>query len=291
MLKILVLGGTGYLGSSLVPKLKDDNFEVLVQGRFEGCDVRFDPSDFFSTLNTLAECKPDVIINLVAATNVDECEKNPNIAWNANVKVSASLVNAIEHLSPAYNPFIVYISTDQVYSKKDAHSEKFVDPVNIYGVTKYAADLIFRQMSGAIIRTNFFGKSKRADRMSFSDWLVNSLRSKIPITLFDDIVFSPLHVDSLCDYIIQIINNRIQGVFNVGSRDSISKADFGFELARMLGLSTDNVRIGSMKDSKLFAHRPSNMAMSTKKIESALNLCCLPVIHEIRKAALEYRND
>ena len=89
MASICILGGTGMLGASLVPSLRDAGHEVVCFSRkskdVEAMAVDYSNND--SLERALDACKPTFVINLAALTNVDECERNPHIAYSANVRI------------------------------------------------------------------------------------------------------------------------------------------------------------------------------------------------------------
>jgi dTDP-4-dehydrorhamnose reductase len=123
-----------------------------------------------------------------------------------------------------------------------------------------------------VLRTNFFGKSQRPGRTSFTDWLATALRRQDPLTVFDDVLFSPLSLDRLCDLIMLAAERRVAGVFNLGSREGMSKADFAFVFADALGLSTASVRRGRSTDAALAARRPTDMRMDCSRFERTFGL-------------------
>ncbi len=128
----------------------------------------------------LDACVPDVIINLAALTNVDTCEAKPQQAYLLNVKVVENLVDWIRlrGLSDRAGCHLVHVSSDQVYDVTETevgpHTEDSVTVANIYAFSKIASELAALQAYACVLRTNFFGKSAREGRASFSDWLAKS---------------------------------------------------------------------------------------------------------------------
>ena len=59
-------------------------------------------------------------------------------------------------------------------------------------------------------------------------------------------------------------------MFNAGCRDGTSKADFGFAVARHLGLPTASAMVGSSRALPARAPRPSDMRLDVTRIEQAL---------------------
>ncbi len=276
-----------------MPAMLARGYTVLTQSRGPGADLCLDPTDRSAVAEALARHRPLAVINLVAATNVDQCETQPQLAWQANAGVVSAITKGILALdnSPAFRPHLVHISTDQVYDGPGPHAEDHVHPINVYGLSKYAGELLAEHVGATVLRSNFYGRSRCADRVSFSDWVVRSLREKTPITVFDDIKFSAIHIDTLCNLIVRSIVLRPAGIFNAGCRDGISKAGFAMALAHALGLPTENVRIGSSADVVLKARRPVDMTLQIMRLEGAFGLQCPNIFNEIQYTAKEYLNE
>lgn len=293
MSTVIVFGASGLLGASLVPTLRACGYNVLAQSRDLGADLCLDPSDRAAVAAVLTLHRPVAVVNLVAATNVDQCETHTELAWHANTGVVAAIVEGILAFgnTPTSRPHLVHISTDQVYEGLGPHAENEAHPINVYGLSKYTGELLAERVGATILRSNFYGRSRCVGRVSFSDWLVRSLREKTPITVFDDVKFSAIHIDTLCNYIGRSIVLRPAGIFNAGCRDGISKAGFAMALARTLGLSTESVRMGTSADVALKARRPLDMTLQVARIEAALDLRCPNMINEIQHTAKEYLND
>ena len=82
---------------------------------------------------------------------------------------------------------------------------------------------------------------------------------------------------------------RPQGTYNLGSKNSMSKADFAFALAEELGLKTHYMSRGTTIDSHLEAYRPKNMSMDSTAFEDALDMC-LPTLEEEIKSMKKIYN-
>ena len=267
MKNILILGGSGMLGSSLTPYLKNQGLKVFCVSRElkHKSDLIIDYMDeeLFTTI--LNKIKPSIIINLAALTDVDKCQLYPHEAYLANVMV---VERASSWIKENENCHLIQISTDHVYDGVGPHFEDDVKLINYYGFSKYAGELAALNVPSTILRTNFFGKSKNNERLSFSDWAYKSLINKEKIFVFDDVFFSPLCMQSLIQFINIIIMNPISGIFNLGSKEGLSKADFVYRFAKILGLETKNVTRISYKDMNINIPRPSDMRMDCSKFES-----------------------
>ena len=231
---------------------------------------------------------PDVIVNLAALTNVDECERNPQYAYLANVRIVENLSKWMQGNGNTCH--LVQISTDQVYDGLGSHVEDDITLSNFYGFSKYAGELAAATVSSTIVRTNFFGPSQCLARISLSDWLVQSLKQRKSITVFDDVRFSPLSLRRLVELLEQFIVRKQQGVFNLGSREGMSKADFAFILAEVLGLSNKNMTRGALDKINFTAYRPKNMCMDSSHFEKIFDVRLPTLLEEIKSMKDVYVN-
>src|SRR5262249_54377625 len=154
---------------------------------------------------------PNMIVNLVALTDVDRCEGQPNNAYRLNVRC---VENLTEWMSRGHAAKLIHISTDQVYDGEGPHREAAVTITNTYAMSKYAGELAARGANGTVLRTCFFGPSRLAGRPSFSDWLIDKFRSGQAFTGFDDVRFSPLAMDTLVRMIRRVIEGPVPGLYN-----------------------------------------------------------------------------
>ena len=116
---------------TLVPILKKDDFEVLVVSR-QPTNTSF-TCDFLNgdaVNKTLDELKPSVIINLVGLTDVEACEKNPNLAYQLNVRTVENIADWMQNTKSDCH--LIHISTDHVYDGPGLHSENEVSITNYY---------------------------------------------------------------------------------------------------------------------------------------------------------------
>jgi dTDP-4-dehydrorhamnose reductase len=264
--KILIAGAFGLLGSSLSPHLAALDHEVICHGRRPRDGAQADLTSLEETFALLSRNAPDVIVNLVALTDVDRCETHPAEAHQLNVGVVENIAKWIRQ-SPR-DCFLVQVSTDQVYADPGPHPESDIQPRNKYAESKLRAEVAAAQVPSVVLRTNFFGRSLAKDRNSLSDWLVASLRSRKEITVFTDILFSPLSLQTLSTMIEVVLERRETGVFNLGSRQGASKAEFAFALADILGLPAASMTRGESSSRNSAAYRPKDMRMDSTAFET-----------------------
>lgn len=269
--KILLTGASGLLGSTLVPHLRRAGHAVVTQGHLhaEEVDLAVDITERPAVHAMLDEVRPQIVVNLVALTDVDRCEERPDEAWRLNVRSVETLAGWVgQHRDSR----LVQVSTDHVYDGKGPHGEDDIDIVNVYALSKYAGELAALASGATVLRTNFFGPSGHPRRRSFSDWIVGRLGAGEAIVGFEDVRFSPLTMDTLSAAIARVVERPREGVFNLGSRHGCSKAEFARLVARHHGLDEMLVRSGSQADVDLRARRPMDMRMDCRLFEETFDL-------------------
>lgn len=287
MNKILITGASGLLGSSLVPHLKKCGYKVVTHAHTTKADVMFDLADKTKTHQYLEQIKPDVIVNLVSLTNVELCEDKVCLAHLANTRTVENLVNWIQKINS--NIHLVQISTDHVYDGMDLHNEHDVTITNNYAFSKYAGELAALRVPSSILRTNFVGRSKVVNRESLSDWVYNSIIAGKKIQVLDDVYFSPLSIATLVEMITLVIQKKPLGIYNLGSNNGMSKADFAFAFAEWLKLPTDSIDRIKICEANFFrAYRPYNMQMDSSKFENELGVKLPKIAEIIQQIAQDY---
>jgi dTDP-4-dehydrorhamnose reductase len=284
-MRLLVLGASGMLGSSLVPSLRDLGHEVVTHGRTQAADITSDLDDRHHAELAIASANASVVVNLVALTDVDGCELNPQNAWRINVRAAQNVAAACL----ACSSHLIHISTDQVYDGVGPHAEEAGLPGNYYAQTKYAGELAALMASATVLRTNFIGASRRPGRRGLTDWLFEALLHGRLVPVFTDVLFSPLSIITLCRIIEQVAGIRPQGIFNLGSRQGMSKAEFAMAFAQALKFSVRNLEMASVEQAAFRAWRPKDMRMDSRRIEAILGRPLPLLAEEIVVAAEDYR--
>lgn len=274
----LVTGSTGLLGKYLTTEARKYGrvFGVARKKSNFNCDL----IEIQEVRKMISAIRPDIVIHASAMVDIDACEADKKSAWNNNVLVVKNLLQVI-------NPetYFVFLSSIAVFPDIDGpHKENIVGPVNYYGTTKLEAEeIIQKHKKHLIFRGAMFGPSKTKGRKSLSDFIIDSLIEKKPITLFNDELFSPLHLGSFSKIVLMSVRNRLHGVYNIGSRLGMSKAEFGFEIANHLGLKTDLVKVKESTKISGRSRRAIDMRVDSRKLERDLNYSMPTLIEEVKK--------
>jgi len=183
MKKFLVTGGAGYIGSSLVTALVNNNYEVTVLDILnynkESLNHLYKFKNFkFYKLNTNIEKNiinhikdKDFVIPLAALVGAPLCEKQKKLASLTNVN---SLKFIMKHIKKHQK--IIYPTTNSGYGigKKNAYCDENseINPISHYGRTKMEAEKIILKHKNSISfrLATVFGSSFRMR----TDLLVNN---------------------------------------------------------------------------------------------------------------------
>ena len=267
--KILILGGSGLLAINWALSAKNEFSIILGLNKREIIledtkTIKFDFSSFEELNIKIDQIRPDIIVNTIAITSVEKCEQNPKLAFETNVKIASFLAQIASKIQCK----LVHISTDMLYNGTQSYVNELLDvsPLNIYGETKYRAELevIKHNSTALIIRTNFYGWGPTY-RASFSDTIINSLKSGKEINLFVDVFFTPILIQNLVLYIHELIEKSASGIYNVVSDDRISKFDFGILVAREFELNETLIKPIQFSNQVGLVKRPLDMSLSNGK--------------------------
>tara|TARA_B100000787_G_scaffold164803_1_gene147932 strand:- start:1300 stop:2157 length:858 start_codon:yes stop_codon:yes gene_type:complete len=282
--KILLLGATGFLGEFIYKnKLFTKNYKIIKHGFSKKTDFNIDLTKKKNVKKLISNVQPEIIINLASNSNVDECEKNYKKALLLNTKI----VHNIAEIAPEI--YKIQISTDHIYNLSKGSNEKNIQLINNYAKTKYLGELAYKKdKKSLIIRTNFFGRSLNTNR-GIINWMIKSFQKKETIYVIEDIFFNPLHISTFCKILSTLIEKKITGIYNLGSKNSISKANFikkFFEINKVKYKKFISVNYNQHKISK--TPRPQYMIMNCKKLEKKLKIKMPNIFKEILKAKYEF---
>lgn len=264
MTRILVTGGSGFIGSALIKALFDSKkdhkiiaFDNLSTGRLENISTLLSRPDFDfkkgdmldSFLLKEAVDKSDVVFHLAASSDVSIGETNTKIDFEQNVIATYNLLEAMKESQGCKR--IVFASTSTVYG--EANDKPVLEhyspltPISLYGASKLACESLISgychmfRMTGTIARlANIIGPSSQqgviydfiskltSDRHTL-DILGNGKQNKSYLHLSDC-------VNALL-YLFYTSETENPSIYNVGSDDKISVSEISDIIIQELGLN------------------------------------------------------
>ena len=139
--KILIRGGTGALGKTLVKRYYDSN-EIIVLSRDEHKhyylqkeypnvhSIIGDVKDKSSIKNCLLRFKPDIVVNAAALKHVPICEDDPFESVKTNIIGHQNIIESVNEFGKIET--LIFVSTD-----------KACNPINVYGMCKAISEKLY----------------------------------------------------------------------------------------------------------------------------------------------------
>ncbi len=284
--KILILGGASLLSFLWCNEIHKDYEIYLTQHNRKINYLEFPTFklDLFSEeeiIKLILNYSIDIVINMVGLTNVEACEKNPEIAYDLNSNIPKIVANACSKIGKK----LIHISTDHFFNneKKSHREDDKVCLLNTYAKSKYSGELNVLEVcpEALICRTNFFGYGP-PHKQSFSDWIIDSSKKQKKIILHSDVFFTPVTGGNLANLAHKLLDKNCNGIYNISSDKMISKYKFGIILSKFLKISYQNIDSGSISTRDDLMLRPRSMGLSNEKLNLQLKYDVGSVFDQIK---------
>lgn len=289
--KILIIGATGLLGSTLF-SIKSDKYQFF--GTYNNNPKQglnhLDVTNKREVFEVIESVSPEIIIDAHVYKNMDLCETQAQEAWNVNVQGSKNIHMACNKIGAKY----VYISTDSVFDGKKSFyvEEDSTSPLNVYGRNKEEVENILKVSNSnyIIIRTSsLYSNRSSGGKVSFIQWLNEKIKIGGEIKLISDQYTMPTLVNDLANIILELCDIDAQGIFNIAGPDCVSKYEFALKICKEFNLNSNMLKPVSHLQINQIANRPKMVKLSLNKIyknihrypvdiENGLKILHFPVI-------------
>ena len=239
-MKILITGSKGQLGTELQDIIKKGYSEIgSVSENIKASEVfaldveELDITKLEDVRRVLNEIKPDVVINCAAATNVDGCEANKDLAFKINAIGPRNLAIISEEIKAK----LVQVSTDYVFKgvgEVPLNESDIVHPVSSYGKTKLLGEEFVREFSSKyyIVRTAWlYGYVGH----NFVYTMMRLGKEKETLSVVNDQLGNPTHANDLAYHILKLIETEEYGVYHCTGSGECSWYDFACEIMKLSG--------------------------------------------------------
>ncbi|HUS94369.1 MAG TPA: sugar nucleotide-binding protein [Patescibacteria group bacterium] len=231
MKRILITGGSSYLGRHLVP-IASKHFQLcytyfqhdpldLPSGRY------LDLCDEAQFYEVATEFQPQVIIQLAGS----------NRGANMEEIIHGTAQNATT-IARSLGIKLIHISTDSLLDGQ--HPPYFEShrptPITAYGRAKAEAERLVGQWADhVIIRTSLIYGLTIMDHST--RWIRNTLNLGKPVTLYDNQIRQPVWAETLSQVCLELVESNFQGIINIAGRQAMSRAEFGLKLLDWWGVT------------------------------------------------------
>ncbi len=294
-MKLLVTGASGLFGSKLAEKALEKGVSVFSgyskDAPSVGVPAFFDVSDNGQVEQAFEAAKPDVVVHAATLTDVDKCELNRELAWKINVEGTQNVAKAASRAGA----FLVYISTDYVFGgEKGCYKETDpTGPINYYGLTKLKAEETARSIlpNCCIARTSvIYGAKPAAGKINFALWLINKLEAGERLRIVTNQWNSPTLNSSLADMVLDVVEQRLGGVFHLCGACRVSRYDFALGVADVFGLDKGLIESVDSSSFNWPAKRPCDSSLDVSKARQFLRVKPLELASALALLKKELKN-
>jgi dTDP-4-dehydrorhamnose reductase len=180
--------------------------------------------DLSSVQQRFKKEKPQVVIHCAALSQSTACQKQPGLARELNVEVTALLAELCADV-----PFI-FFSTDLVFDGRagDYVETDAVNPLSIYAETKVAAEkFALANPKHTVIRTSLNGGISPSGNRGFNEQLRLAFKSGEPVKLFTDEFRSPVPASATARAIWELVQKNLTGLFHLAGSEKLSRWQIG----------------------------------------------------------------
>jgi len=271
MVKVLLTGITGFIGSHLARELVRRDFSVYgVVRQVVGRDLRpikdllddvtlisADITDFITIFDVLRKVDPKFIIHLAAYSAVRFCYERPFDYMRVNLDGTMNIAESIKRLPNYENKRLIFASTAGVYgyhqiTEKKIREDTPLCPTSPYAVSKAAADMYLRMLANlygmnvVILRpSNTYGRKHKLGFMV--EYLITKMLSDETVYVgapesVQDYMYIDDHVNA---YLLAMKTGKAGHAYNISTGKGITNRCLAIKIAEMIKYDQNKIIWGS----------------------------------------------
>ncbi len=271
--KVFITGCAGMLGKAVY-----ERFSPHCQVLATDIDVNElwleygDVIDFQGISEKASKFKPDLIINLAALTDLECCEKDPEITWKTNALGAENMALISKKLNAAH----IYVSTAGIFDGKKEYYNDFEqpNPISIYAKSKYYGEVIVEKMldNYFIFRAGWMmGGGIKKDKKFIKKIFQQILYGKKQLFVVDDKLGTPTYTVNFAEAMFEIVQTELFGLYNMVCEGSCSRYEVALEFIKLLELEKE-IKIDIVDSDyfkgEYFAPRPNSEKLLNLKLSS-----------------------
>lgn len=240
-MKLLITGCKGQLGSQIINILNKGVSELgAIPKQYKNIEVigtdayELNIVDLQRLKEYIKSIKPDIVINSAAYTNVDECEKNRELAFKVNSLGTRNLAIACEEVGAKF----IHMSTDYVFegNGKIPYTEyDITNPISVYGKTKLLGENFVREFCSKyfIVRTAWlYGYNGK----NFVKTILKASGEKDQLDVVNDQRGNPTNAEDLAHHILKLGLTEEYGVYHCTGSGECTWYDFAKAIVEYAGI-------------------------------------------------------
>jgi len=229
--KVLVTGGSGFIGSHLIPELVKLEYDVysleryvtgryVLSGRRAVKTVFGDLRNHFAVRKIVREVQPDAVVHLASISPVSYSYDHPNEVLETNFLGTVNLAESCLREDPHFKHFLFAGTSEEYGNQKDIPIKEAAElrPCSPYAVSKVAADKYLQYMRDAhnfpvTVLRNFNTYGRKENTHFVVERIITQMLQGKRVTLGDpkpvrDLLYVDDHVNS---YITCLGNEKAIG--------------------------------------------------------------------------------
>jgi len=275
--RILVLGGSGFLGAHVARAALEQGFEVVAASRDPKLPPQvgaartraFDALADGSLERLLEDERPHAVIVCTALPSIADCERYPVLARTLN----ADLPARVARWTAAKGARAVLVSTDLVFGATPPRAGRFLEddppaPVSEYGRTKAGGEARFLEADPRAVVARLpllfgdsFGRGTGA-----TDALLDAVRRGERPSLFTDEWRTPLDVAEAGRALVRLADAGVHGIVHLPGKERLSRHELGLRVLAAAGHAPEEalalVRATTRAEAGL-GSRPADVCLGT----------------------------
>ena len=294
-MKILLFGANGQVGWELQRSLSPLGELIALSRR--STELCGDLANLAGITNTIANVRPDVIVNAAAYTSVDKAQTDRDAAQLINATAPAAMAQA----ASAVGAWLVHYSTDYVFDGSGVDPWKETDlpaPLSVYGKTKLEGEQLI-QASGCkhlIFRTSWVYAARGGN---FAKTMLRLAQERERLTVIDDQVGAPTGAELLADVTVLTLRQVLLrpqdgGLYHLAAAGQTSWNGYAKHVIDQAKLWQPAIKILANEvaavPSSAFvtaAVRPLNSRLDTTKLQMIFGLQLAPWQHGVERMLSE----
>lgn len=282
-MKVLIIGASGQVGGALASLCVRRRVEVYGTSRRGQGFLYLDLADPTSVAGAFKAAAPDLVFLCSAMTNVDNCEREPELARRVNAEGPALVAEECRKAGSK----LIYLSTEYVFDGTAGPygEDAPTGPVSVYGRTKLEGERASLALEGALaLRTTVVYSHNPASK-NFIMQLASNSRSGAKMRVPSDQHSNPTYAPELAAAALDLAGSDASGIYNVVGPDWMNRYEFALKACSAFGF--DPVFLEPKLTSELgqAAARPLKAGLKTDKLAAKLGRRLPPVEDSLRKIA------